>query len=97
MEINPGSAVAALSGGVDSALSAALLKREGWDVHGLHFIIPASPETVESRQERVHMVADFLGIPVTTLDVREGFKRQIIDPFMDQYLEGETPNPCVTC
>jgi len=93
----PTSAVVALSGGVDSSLSAALLKREGWEVHGLHFLIPASPATIESRAERVDMIAGRLGIPLRTLDLREVFKRQIIDPFRDKYLQGQTPNPCVMC
>ena len=97
MTKNPTSAVVALSGGVDSALSAALLKRGGWEVHGLHFLIPASLKGVESRAERVEMIAGRLGIPLTTLDLREDFKRQIIDPFKDEYLQGQTPNPCVTC
>ena len=97
MGINSTSAVVALSGGVDSSLSAALLKREGWEVHGLHFLIPASPATIESRAERVDMIAGCLGIPLRTLDLREVFKRQIIDPFRDKYLQGQTPNPCVMC
>ncbi len=97
MKIKSGSAVVALSGGVDSSLSAALLKREGWEVHGLHFLIPSDPETIESRAGRVKTVADRLEIPLQTFDLRKIFKRQIIDPFIDRYFQGVTPNPCVMC
>lgn len=93
----PSSVVIALSGGLDSSVSAALLKLSGWEVYGLHFLLPASDSTTEARKEAVQKVAEFLKIPLQTVDLRERFIQHIIDPFVDAYLQGRTPNPCVMC
>jgi len=87
----------ALSGGVDSSLAAAILKRSGWRVHGVHFLLPAPPRVADQRIGRVREIGGHLGIPVEVVDVREEFDRLIIKPFVQAYLKGFTPSPCVSC
>lgn len=91
------SVVVALSGGVDSALAAALLKEQGWTVMGAHFLFPATVQARERRKEAVARVADHLGIPLQVLDLRDRFEDRVIAPFETAYMEGRTPNPCVVC
>lgn len=76
----------ALSGGVDSSVAAALLKEQGYIVQGIHFKIKDSDAGV-----------DLEGLPCETLDLREQFKKEIIDNFIEEYKNGRTPNPCVRC
>jgi tRNA-specific 2-thiouridylase len=97
MPEQPSSVVVALSGGLDSSVSAALLKSAGWEVYGLHFLLPANDSATAARKEAVQKVAAFLKIPLRTVDLREPFNQHIIDPFVDAYLRGRTPNPCVMC
>ena len=97
MNLKPSTVVVALSGGVDSALAAALLKARGWEVHGLHFFLPAAPAKRSAKLDSSERIAEHLGIAMSILDVEDAFNRLIIDPFMDSYLQGLTPNPCVQC
>ena len=87
----------ALSGGVDSSLAAALLKAAGHRVHGLHFILPSSEEFIRQRMARVREISEYLAIGLDTVDLRSIFERDLIAPFVDAYLNGRTPNPCVRC
>ena len=89
--------VMALSGGVDSAVAAASLKMAGWEVYGLHLMLPAPLGKTKATMKGVKRITDHLGIPLQVLDMREIFSRQVIDPFIDDYLKGLTPNPCVVC
>jgi tRNA-uridine 2-sulfurtransferase len=89
--------VVALSGGGDSALAAALLKEQGWEVTGLHFLLPASPEKREARALSVRRVGEHLKIPVLLMDLGGAFSREVVGPFVEAYLSGLTPNPCVVC
>ncbi|GEM88297.1 tRNA-specific 2-thiouridylase MnmA [Meiothermus granaticius NBRC 107808] len=95
----------AMSGGVDSSVSAALLKAQGYEVIGAMmrfwpdnkkddcFETCCSPDAAyEARR-----VADQVGVPFYLLDYREEFQEKIIDPFIAGYAAGETPNPCVNC
>ena len=93
----PSTVVVALSGGLDSSVSAALLKIVGWEVSGLHFLLPAATSVEEARQSAVQELAEFLHIPFKIVDMREAFSRQVMDPFLEAYLQGLTPNPCVMC
>jgi len=84
--------VVGLSGGLDSAVAALLLKERKYQVLGLSLFI--------HRQEDIpaaEKVAKVLGIPLETVDIREEFRKEIIDYFAREYLRGRTPNPCVLC
>src|SRR6187431_1068942 len=95
----------AMSGGVDSSVAAARLCAQGYDVVGVTLHLWDYPDdgSVKSRccaPEDVHdarRVADLLGIPHYAFDRRELFQREVVEPFVNSYLEGETPSPCVRC
>ena len=95
----------AMSGGVDSSVAAARLLDEGYDVVGVTLHLWDYPDdgSVRGRccapedQHDARRVADFLGIPHYTFDRRELFREHVVDPFVDAYLAGETPSPCVAC
>ncbi|HEC98772.1 MAG TPA: tRNA 2-thiouridine(34) synthase MnmA [Proteobacteria bacterium] len=85
----------ALSGGIDSAVAAALLKEEGYDIFALHMLIPTGDMAVCA--EKAGAVARRLNIPFYTVDVERPFTEEVIHYFIDEYLQGRTPNPCVVC
>ena len=95
----------AMSGGVDSSVAAARLVRAGWDVVGVTLHLWDYPDdgTVRGRccaPEDVYdarRVADVLGIPHYAFDRRELFDREVVAPFVEDYLAGKTPSPCVRC
>ena len=97
MKKEPSSVLVALSGGGDSALAAALLKEQGWQVKGLHFLLPAPAIKRTERQNSVRRVEDRLKIPVSYVHLEEVFTRKVIEPFVEAYLKGLTPNPCAIC
>lgn len=86
----------ALSGGVDSSVTAFLLKKQGYDVVGVcaRTTNTAEADIVVSNAEEV---AKKLNIPFYSLDVTELFQKKIIDYFVNSYKKGETPNPCIMC
>lgn len=99
-----GKIVVGLSGGVDSSVAAYLLKEQGYDVIGVtmvHFRDEYLPEGAEGSSDRIvrdaAQVAEFLGIPHYPVDVCGEFKHHVIDYFINEYLSGRTPNPCVVC
>ncbi len=85
----------AMSGGVDSAVSAALLREEGHDVIGVHMIIGGAESA--AGVSHVRAVADALEIPLTTIDLSASFRREVVDYFVCAYRRGRTPNPCAVC
>jgi tRNA-specific 2-thiouridylase len=89
-----------LSGGVDSATSAALLKRDGFDVTGV-FIKVWQPDWIECtwREDKrdAMRVAAHLDIPFITLDLEKEYKEEVIDYMIAEYAAGRTPNPDVMC
>jgi len=95
-----------MSGGVDSSLAAALLKKEGYEVIGVTFRMWPREECGASvgraccnleAVTRARAVAENLSMPYYVFDFSEEFKKQVIDYFCEQYLKGLTPNPCVVC
>jgi tRNA-specific 2-thiouridylase len=88
-----------MSGGVDSSVTAHILKEAGWDVLGITMKIPVSCGT-SSRGccgADGAFVCNELDIPHYFVDVTEPFQHLIIEPFRQSYARGETPNPCVDC
>ena len=85
----------AISGGVDSAAAAILLKERGYNVRGV--TLRLKPDNLADKDiEDAQAVADTLNIPLDVLDMRDEFKK-VTDYFCNEYLEGRTPNPCVMC
>ena len=85
----------AISGGVDSAAAAILLKERGYNVRGV--TLRLKPHNLADKDiEDAKAVADTLNIPLDVLDMREDFKK-VTDYFCNEYLHGRTPNPCVMC
>ena len=89
-----------LSGGVDSAVSAALLKKEGYEVVGV-FIKTWHPDFIACNEEKERLdsmrVAASLDIPFLTLDLEEVYKTEVADYMIREYKAGRTPNPDVMC
>ena len=86
------SVVLGLSGGVDSAVTARLLQRAGYAVHGLYLDIGAE----SARRDAVDTAA-FLGVDLKVDSIDAELEREVCAPFLAAYLRGETPNPCILC
>ena len=99
--------VVGMSGGVDSSVAACLLKEQGYDVIGVTMQIwqEEDPEQVEenggccglSAVDDARRVAWQLEIPYYVMNFRKEFKESVMDYFVDEYLHGHTPNPCIAC
>ena len=96
-----------MSGGVDSSVGAYLLKKAGYDVVGVTMQIWQTEDTCSleenggccglSAVEDARRVASDLEIPYYVMNFREEFKCNVMDYFVDEYLQGRTPNPCIAC
>lgn len=97
--------VVAMSGGVDSSVTAGILSKMGYDVIGITLQLYDHGVAVDRKGsccagQDIHdarRVADQLGIPHYVLDYEEKFRQSVINNFADSYLQGETPIPCVQC
>jgi tRNA-specific 2-thiouridylase len=98
--------VAAMSGGVDSAVAAARAVESGHDVTGVHLALSKNPQTHRSgargccTAEDAHdarRAADMLDIPFYVWDLAERFAEDVVQNFVDEYAAGRTPNPCLRC
>ena len=109
-EMRKKTAVIAMSGGVDSSVAAALLQKDGFEVIGVTMEIfdgsttypegnhhacfgPGEQQDIEDAEE----VAQKLGIPYHTVNLKQEYKTSILDYFVNEYTRGKTPNPCVKC
>lgn len=103
----PKKVVVGMSGGVDSSVTAYLLKEQGYEVIGVTMQIwqDEERETLEdnggccglSAVDDARRVAAVIGIPHYVLNFKQEFKENVIDYFIDEYLKGATPNPCIAC
>ncbi|MEO6999669.1 MAG: tRNA 2-thiouridine(34) synthase MnmA, partial [Terracoccus sp.] len=98
--------VAAMSGGVDSAVAAARMLDAGHEVVGVHLALSQSAATLRESARGcctiedagdARRVADRLGIPFYVWDMAARFKRDVVDDFTREYAAGRTPNPCLRC
>lgn len=87
-------ALVAMSGGVDSSVAAALLKRDGYEVAGIFMRVNDFSRDSELRAKKV---AKILRIKLNIVDLRKEFKKKVIDHFLQEEKVGRTPNPCVVC
>jgi tRNA-specific 2-thiouridylase len=100
----PGRVAVGLSGGVDSAVAAHLLRDAGHDVVALTLELWSDPATDGERSccspsavIGARALAHSMGLPHFTLDLRDAFRAEVVDPFLDAHAGGTTPNPCVRC
>lgn len=102
----------AMSGGVDSSVSAAILKKKGYDLIGIYLNFWSDPTVFEQQDlvkfpqnkccsieslNNARKIANQLDIPFYILNVKDRFKKQVVDYFIDTYRMCRTPNPCVEC
>jgi tRNA-uridine 2-sulfurtransferase len=98
--------LAAMSGGVDSAVAAAFMAEAGHDVVGVHLALSKNPQAYrsgargcctldDSRDAR--RAADVIGIPFYIWDMAERFHQDVVENFISEYSSGRTPNPCLRC
>ena len=101
----------AMSGGVDSSVAAFLLKKSGYDVIGVTMQLWDYSKNVDKCNpntkfdtccstddvDDARIVANKIGIPFYVIDYQKEFKENVVDYFIDEYLNGKTPNPCVAC
>lgn len=98
--------IAAMSGGVDSAVAAARAVEEGHEVIGVHLALSSNPQkyrsgargccTIEDSHD-ARRAADVIGIPFYIWDMSEEFHENVVENFMSEYKAGRTPNPCLRC
>ena len=98
--------LAAMSGGVDSAVAAARAAEAGHDVTGVHLALSANPQsfrtgargccTIEDSRD-ARRAADVIGIPFYVWDLAERFREDVVEDFVAEYEAGRTPNPCLRC
>jgi len=108
---NPKTAIL-LSGGVDSLVAAHILKQNGHDVIGIHFVTGYEKPLQEkglspamesgsysdaAAQHTASLLSDQLNIPIEIMDCRQAFQSRVVDYFTRTYAEGKTPNPCLVC
>lgn len=99
--------VVGMSGGVDSSVAAYLLKKQGYEVIGVTMQIWQDEEVVSQEEnggccgitavEDARRVAEHLDIPYYVMNFKEEFKRNVMNYFVEEYLQGRTPNPCIAC
>lgn len=98
--------LAAMSGGVDSAVATARAVEAGHEVVGVHLALSRAPGTLRTGSRGcctiedsmdARRVADKLGIPFYVWDFSERFAQDVVQDFIDEYREGRTPNPCMRC
>jgi len=96
--------VVAMSGGVDSSVAAALLKKQGYDIVGMMLRLWSEPGKEDSNRcctpdsmAMARRVAAKLDIPFYVVDAKEVFRETVVQYFLDGYATGQTPNPCLLC
>ena len=103
--MNKNKVLVAMSGGVDSAAAALLLQKNGYNIEGITmrlwnesaFLNNAGIDDIDENSIQAKTIADSLNFPHTSIDLSPCFKANVILPFINDYKNGNTPNPCVEC
>ncbi|MCR5213911.1 MAG: tRNA 2-thiouridine(34) synthase MnmA [Eubacterium sp.] len=99
-------ALIAMSGGVDSSVAAYLMKEKGYKPLGVTMLLHGETECIVGGTktcctiddvEDARIVASYLGMEFATINYQEFFKEEVIDRFIETYMQGQTPNPCIDC
>lgn len=95
-----------MSGGVDSSVAALLMKEKGYDCIGVTMKLHDNRDNEIPSEKKcctsddiadAERVAEQLGIPFYVVDFKDDFKEKVMDPFVEAYMQGRTPNPCIEC
>lgn len=104
LPIDPGRTLVAMSGGVDSTVAAVLLAQGGEEVVAVTLELWRDPENdaeasccSASAVRSARAIAHQMGLPHFTLDLRDGFRDGVVEPWLSEHAAGRTPNPCVRC
>ena len=93
-----GKVIVGLSGGIDSSMTAYMLQKDGYEVEGVYMKLH---NVIEGYHEKnianIEQVAKFLDIKYSILDISDKFEKEVYDYFVQSYIDGITPNPCVKC
>jgi len=92
-----GSVLVALSGGIDSSMSALYLKEAGYKPRGVYFKVHDIEDRHQKSIANVEKVSKFLGIPYEVVDLRDVFRERVYERFLADYKAALTPNPCTIC
>lgn len=92
-----GKVLVAASGGVDSSMTAKILKDSGYEVMAVYAKLHGQEEKHAANIANIEKVAKFLNIEYKVIDLTQKFEEAVISPFVNSYLSAETPNPCVLC
>lgn len=87
----------AMSGGIDSSMAAKMLVDEGCDVFGIYLKLHGNEDTHARNIANIRKVCDYLGIKYDVVGLEESFQKFVVNPFVEYYKSGLTPNPCTFC
>jgi tRNA-specific 2-thiouridylase len=87
----------ALSGGVDSSMSAKLLLEKGYELFGVYMRLHKNEAAHQESLKKIDLLTRYFGFEYRVLDREEMFEENVFNPFIDTYKSGETPNPCTVC
>ena len=86
-----------MSGGIDSTIVAYLLKKEGHYIEGVYMKLHNLEDEHKTNLQNIEKVASFLDIKYRVVDLKKRFEKEVFNPFIEEYKNGNTPNPCVFC
>jgi tRNA-specific 2-thiouridylase len=87
----------AISGGIDSITAGYILKKKNFKIIGIHFINSLEKNNFNYYKKNIQKISSKLNIHIKIIDIKQEFKKNVINYFLKNYCEGKTPNPCIIC